>query len=130
MTIKNIRLFNKETGEEIIKSDIAHNIRVTSDEETEHKDTHSYMLPPSGITISSNGSVDEKLCSQIFNNISSDLPNPWDIIVPTIKPARIHKKKRINKKWRKKYGYRVSLRMIKGWKMRANTDGSVDFIKD
>ena len=47
-----------------------------------------------------------------------------------MKPARIHKKKRINKKWRKKYGYRFSLRMIKGWKMEINTDGSVKFIKD
>lgn len=99
-------------------------------EETEYKNPQSYILSSPEITISFDGLFDEKLCYQVSNYISSNISDPWHIIILVMKQARTHKKKRINKKWRKKYGYRFFLSMREGWKMRTNTDGSIDFIKD
>ena len=35
-----------------------------------------------------------------------------------------------NKKWEKKYGYKQTYVTMKGWKMRSNCNGEVEFIKD
>ena len=46
-----------------------------------------------------------------------------------IKQARKHKKKRINKKWIKRYGYKQILVDSKGWKLKTHTDGYYEFVK-
>lgn len=52
------------------------------------------------------------------------------IVVPDSKRQnRIHKKKRINKKWAKRYGYKQVVVDSKGWKIKNNTDGSIEFVK-
>ena len=43
--------------------------------------------------------------------------------------ARTHKKKRINKKWLKRYGYKQITVKSKGWKVKTDTNGNVEFIK-
>ena len=43
--------------------------------------------------------------------------------------ARTHKKKRINKKWAKRYGFKCVTKTTKGWKLKTYKDGSFEFIK-
>ena len=43
--------------------------------------------------------------------------------------AKTHKKKRINKKWAKRYGYKCVTKTIKGWKLKTYKDGSFEFVK-
>ena len=42
---------------------------------------------------------------------------------------RKHKKKRINKKWAKRYGYKCVTKTTKGWKLKTYKDGSFEFVK-
>ena len=45
------------------------------------------------------------------------------------KHRRKHKKKRINKKWAKRYGFKCVTKTTKGWKLKTYRDGSFEFIK-
>lgn len=58
------------------------------------------------------------------------MPDTCDIKMAVIVPARTHRKKRVAKKWLKRYGYRQAFKTIKGWKMEMGTDGKVRFVKD
>ena len=60
----------------------------------------------------------------------TSIPDKYDIQVSKVVQCRRHKKKRINKKWKKKYGYRQTCVTMKGWKIRSNCNGEVEFIKD
>lgn len=60
----------------------------------------------------------------------STLPDMYSIQYPKIVRVRTHKKKRIDKKWRKRYGYKVVVANSKGWKLKCNTDGTAELIKD
>lgn len=61
----------------------------------------------------------------------SEFPEMFDIEYTTIVQARKHRKKRINKKWLKKYGYKQVMVRSKGWKIRTYADdGTWEFVKD
>lgn len=60
----------------------------------------------------------------------SKFPDKYDIQITQVKQKRKHHKKRINKKWLKKYGYIQKNKITKGWKLRCNTDGTTEFVND
>ena len=60
---------------------------------------------------------------------TSNMPDAYDIQFIKFVQARKHKKRRINKKWLKRYGYKKMIVESKGWKMKTDTDGNVEFIK-
>ena len=60
---------------------------------------------------------------------TSNMPDAYDIQFIKFVQARKHKKRRINKKWLKRYGYKQISVESKGWKMKADTDGNVEFVK-
>lgn len=64
-----------------------------------------------------------------FGVDSSKLPDSYDIQFIKLVQARKHKKKRINKKWIKRYGYKQKLFETKGWKIKTYTDDGIEFIK-
>ncbi len=66
----------------------------------------------------------------IFGYDESKLPDKYDIQITYFKQKRKHRKKRINKKWLKRYGYIQKNKIIKGWELRGNTDGTIEFIND
>lgn len=68
--------------------------------------------------------------SCIFGHNESKLPDKYDIQITYFKQKRKHHKKRINNKWLKRYGYIQKNKIVKGWKLHCNTDGTVDFIND
>lgn len=53
----------------------------------------------------------------------------YEIIYTKVIQARRHRKKRINKKWAKKYGYKQVFVKSSGWEMTVNTDGTVTVTK-
>lgn len=57
------------------------------------------------------------------------MPDSYIIQYVKIVQARKHKKKRINKKWLKHYGYKKVIVNSKGWNMKTHTDGTVEFVK-
>lgn len=59
----------------------------------------------------------------------AQMPDSYDIQYVKIIQARKHKKKRINKKWLKRYGYKKVIVNSKGWGVKAHTDGTVEFVK-
>lgn len=59
----------------------------------------------------------------------SNAPDKYNFQIMKVKQARKHKKKRINKKWIKRYGYKQILVDCKGWKLKTHTDGTYEFVK-
>ena len=72
-------------------------------------------------------------CSSINHNHLSKLvekmTNKYDIDYSVYVQVRRHKKKRINKKWAKRYGYKCVTRTTKGWNLKTYGDGSFNFLK-
>lgn len=60
----------------------------------------------------------------------ASMPDKCDIQVSKVVQCRRHKKKRVNKKWERKYGYRQTYATMKGWKMCSNCNGEIEFVKD
>ena len=60
----------------------------------------------------------------------SNKPDAYDIQYIKFVQARKHKKRRINKKWLKRYGVKTVLVDAKGWMLKHCTDGTVEFIKE
>lgn len=65
----------------------------------------------------------KELCGQ------PQLPKSYDITYPEVIQVRKHKKKRINKKWLKRYGYKIIHVTSKGWKAIFYADGSFELTK-
>jgi len=60
----------------------------------------------------------------------ANAPDKYNFQIIKIKQARKHKKKRINKKWIKRYGYKQILVDSKGWKLKTHTDGYYEFVNE
>lgn len=73
--------------------------------------------------------IDKNICMVELE--SCNLPDKWTIQFIKFIQARRHKKKRINKKWLKRYGYKKQIiKETKGWHIKCNTDGTTELIKD
>lgn len=85
------------------------------------------------ITIPSSNEVTFEINSSDISNILLDqitaMPDTCDIEYEKRVQARRHKKKRINKKWLKRYGYKTVRIKSKGWKMHTCEDGSFELVK-
>lgn len=72
--------------------------------------------------------------NELYKTVGVDLsgiPDAYNVHVIKCVPIRRHKKKRINKKWNKKYGikYRSATVTVKGWKLKSYQDGTFEFVK-
>jgi hypothetical protein len=66
----------------------------------------------------------------LFGIDKANKPDAYDISFIKYVQCRKHKKKRINNKWAKKYGYKPITVTSKGWQINAYTDGTFEFKKD
>ena len=75
-----------------------------------------------------NSMINEKLLLELFLPKKLDT---FDLQYTTMVQARRHRKKRINKKWLKRYGYKPKQIISKGWKIDTyNTQtGEVELVK-
>ena len=84
------------------------------------------LTKPYGFTFTMDD-VNPELIQILFGN--NDDPTTFDFEYEALKQARKHKKKRINKKWAKRYGTISERRRLEGYQMIEYEDGSVGFIK-
>lgn len=127
-----IYFFNNETNEKLGQVDDVKSIDFTInqkdtvdrygnliDREENHTCTFDMVEP-----------MDTDKLYKVLGIDEASMPDKYDIPVLKVVQCRRHKKKRINKKWKKKYGYKQTHVTMKGWKMHSNCNGEVEFIKD
>lgn len=69
-----------------------------------------------------------KLNEDLFNQLIATQPEAtYDLYCTVLVQARKHKKKRINKKWRKRYGFKEKQICIPGVKLESCIDGDYVF---
>lgn len=66
---------------------------------------------------------------KIFGVDISRKPDSYTIQYSKNVQVRKHKKKRINKKWIKRYGYKQIWFNSNGWKLKCYKDGIAEFVK-
>lgn len=127
-----ICLIDSETGKEFVKIKNIEDMEVVDENagtEDEIDIRKFYSKKETAFSLKEPMLNIEMLCETIGIDLS-DKPDAYDIQFQKLVQARKHKKRRINKKWLKRYGYKTILVDAKGWKMRTNTDGTVEFIKE
>lgn len=124
MKITNIIAMSLSTGNEVLSIPLDIDGNIESDIKTDYK--VKSLCNTENLTIEcENPKVNVDIMSKLFGKIS----NKYDIEYSIPIQIRKHKKKRINKKWAKRYGYKLVTKTTKGWKLKTYTDGSFEFVK-
>jgi len=128
-----LNLINSETGEELCYIDnLEDNLfSVESSNYSFDKDRKALnsFIDLSACSLSIDISIDAISLISLIGVDVSNAPDKYNFQIMKVKQARKHKKKRINKKWIKRYGYKQILVDSKGWKLKTHTDGSYEFVK-
>ena len=123
-------LFDAETGENIGNIRDIKQVNMDAKYKTDYiMDKPVFVHNPTYTLNFNKTEVNKKLIDMFLCFDKSNMPDTYDIQFIKVVQARKHKKKRINKKWLKRYGYKNVIIICKGWKMRTDTDGNVEFIK-
>lgn len=135
--MKNVKLslYNAETGENLGELDGINEIQmdVNTKYETKYdKETSRFnsLISCSDYEMTFDCDTTAINFDTLFGIDKATKPDAYDITYIKIVQCRTHKKKRINKKWLKRYGYKQVNITTKGWKFIGNTDGSFEFKKD
>lgn len=128
--------FNTETGENLgqiedIKEISMTHFCETEEEHNKHGDINwfNYKNEEYTMTVDFGNEIDTNELHKILGIDTSNIPDAYDIQYVKIVQVRKHKKRRINKKWLKRYGIKQIIVNSKGWKMKTDTDGNIEFIK-
>lgn len=123
--ITRFRCINMENGEKFELSDVS--VEIESWCPNEQPEIRTFGTCEASFTCE-NAMINEKLLSKLFLPKKSDI---FDLQYTAMVQARRHRKKRINKKWLKRYGYKPIKITSKGWRIdtyNAQT-GAVEMIK-
>ena len=131
-----MNFFDTETGENLgqvenIKEISMSHFSETEEEHNKHGDINWFKYKNEEYTMSVDfdKEIDTNELHKILGIDVSNMADAYDIQFIKFVQARKHKKRRINKKWLKKYGYKQMIIESKGWKMKTDTDGNIEFIK-
>ena len=103
--------FDMETGEKFKLSDVSLEIEPLCP--NEQPKIRTFGTCEASFTCE-NAMINEKLLSELFLPKKSDT---FDLQYTVMVQARRHRKKRINKKWLKRYGYKPKQIISKGWRI-------------
>lgn len=81
-------------------------------------------------TLSFDTTIDNKELLKALGVDTSNVPDAYSILLTKPIQRRIHKKKRINKKWLKKYGYKLLVDYKDNWRINSYKDGVYEFVKE
>lgn len=81
------------------------------------------------ITMSLTDPIENENLFKALGVDTSNVPDKCNIYLTKLIQRRKHKKKRINKKWLKKYGYKLSVDCKYGWRTKSNKEGTFEFVK-
>ena len=115
----NLSAFNLNTGKELLSFPLDY---VEDDLATKH--IEKSITNPMSLTIEC-----DNINNDILSKLTGKVPDKFDIACDVLVQRRKHKKKRINKKWAKRYGFKCVTKTTKGWKLKTYRDGSFEFIK-
>lgn len=129
-----IFLENVKTGETYSMDDVS-GVRIGSDLVYEYN--KPYELPKRTSFDASmeiellNGQINQDRLNQVIGIDESRLPDKYDLTIFKPIQKRRHKKKRINKKWAKRYGYIMASISTKEWKIKTSCkDNTFTFVKE
>lgn len=80
-------------------------------------------------TLSFTNTIEKETLFKVLGVDISKTPDAYKIQVTKPVQRRKHKKKRINKKWLKKYGYKILVDFRDGWHIKSYADGHYEFVK-
>ena len=128
-------LYNIATGEEVMKfNNISElNLECSDGQDYDYnlrQENFFYDDREVTMSIDFNEPVDMDKFYSLLGADVSKMPDSYDIQFLKVVQVRKHKKRRINKKWGKRYGYKTITVTSKGWKMHSDSDGTVEFIKN
>ena len=131
-----IDFFDTKTGGNLGQVEDIEEVNMTSGCQIDYaRDKHGNILtrcvhdPTYEFTFNADNPIDTEEFYKILGIDIANMPDAYDIQFIKFVQARKHKKRRINKKWLKRYGYKQITVENKGWKVKADTDGNVEFIK-
>lgn len=131
-----MNVFDTYTGENFGHIDGIQDVTITSEFKTDYardKNGDKVLLYKHDLTYEMTFNADKEIDKEEFYKIfgidTGKMPDAYTIQYIKSVQARKHKKKRINKKWLKRYGYKQMIVESKGWKLKSDTDGNVKFVK-
>lgn len=131
-----INLSNPITGKNICSVDGITDASFTCNCETEYvynsdnKKIFSFTHNPTyELKFNANNTINKKKIEKVFGIDLAKCSDVYSVQYIKYVQIRRHKKKRINKKWIKRYGYKQIMVETKGWKTKCYTDGSIEFIR-
>ena len=129
-----MNVFITETGNNLGYIEKIKEVNIESEIITDYeRDNHGIVTRLHDSTYEMTFNSDIQINTEEFYKIlgidTSNMPDAYDIQFVKFVQARKHKNRRINKKWLKRYGYKQTLVDTKGWKVKTDTNGKVEFIK-
>lgn len=130
-----MNFFDTETGKNFGQIEDIKEVNITTESETEYeRDKHGKVLrsvndPTYEFTFNADKPIDTEEFYKILGIDIANMPDAYDVQFIKLVQARKHKKRRINKKWLKRYGYKQMIVESKGWKVKTDIDGNVEFVK-
>ena len=130
-----MNIFNAYTGENLGQIENIKEANMTVESETEYqRDEYDKVSrlsnnPTYEFTFNADKPIDTEEFYKMLGVDMANMPDAYDIQFVKFVQARKHKKRRINKKWLKRYGYKQMIVKSKGWKIKSDTDGNIEFIK-
>lgn len=128
-----LNLINSETGEELCCIDNLEDNLLSVESKNHSFDKERKALRSfidlSAHTLSIDVSIGAMSLISLIGVDVSNVPDKYNFQIMKVKQTRKHKKKRINKKWIKRYGYKQILVDSKGWKLKTHTNGYYEFVK-
>lgn len=131
-----MNVFNAYTGENLGQIENIKKANMIVESETNNqRDEHDKVLRLSNdhtyeLTFNACKLIEIEKFYKLFGIDMTNQSDAYDVRFIKLVQARKHKKRRINKKWLKRYGYKQMIVESKGWKVRTDTDNNVEFIKD
>ena len=131
-----MNFFNTETGENLGQIEDIKEVNMVSGCQIDYaRDKHGNTLtrcihdPTYEFTFNADKPIDTEEFYKILGIDIANMPDAYDVQFIKLVQARKHKKRRIKKKWLKRYGNKQMIVESKGWKVKTNTDGNVEFVK-
>ena len=131
-----MNFFDAGTGENLGQVEDIEEVNMTSEYQIDYgRDKHGNILtrcvrdPAYEFTFNADKPIDTEEFYKILGIDIANMPDAYDVQFIKLVQARKHKKRRINKKWLKRYGYKQMIVESKGWKVKTDTDGNAELIK-
>ena len=123
-------LFQDKNGSNVFTLNNVNKLELTSNV-TEEVDRIGNVknVKRSETTLSFTNTINNEDLFKVLGVDTSNVPDKYSILLTKPIQRRRHKKKRINKKWLKKYGYKLLIDYKDGWRIKSYKDGTYEFVK-